>query len=42
MSQMASFVLKPATRQTLADSITESLRDAIYRAIARLTARSEP
>jgi DNA-binding GntR family transcriptional regulator len=27
---MASFALKPATRQTLADSITESLRDAIF------------
>jgi DNA-binding GntR family transcriptional regulator len=30
MSQLASLALKPATRQTLADSITESLRDAIF------------
>jgi DNA-binding GntR family transcriptional regulator len=30
MSQLASLTLKPATRQTLADSITESLRDAIF------------
>jgi DNA-binding GntR family transcriptional regulator len=30
MSEAASFTLKPATRQTLADSITESLRGAIF------------
>jgi DNA-binding GntR family transcriptional regulator len=30
MSQLASLTLKPATRQTLADSIAESLRDAIF------------
>jgi DNA-binding GntR family transcriptional regulator len=30
MSELASLALKPATRQTLADSITESLRDAIF------------
>jgi DNA-binding GntR family transcriptional regulator len=30
MSQAARFPLKPATRQTLADSIVESLRDAIF------------
>jgi DNA-binding GntR family transcriptional regulator len=30
MSQIAGFALKPATRQTLADSVTASLRDAIF------------
>ncbi len=30
MSQVAMIVLRPATRQTLADSIAESLRDAIF------------
>jgi DNA-binding GntR family transcriptional regulator len=30
MPEVAIFSLKPATRQTLADSITQSLRDAIF------------
>jgi DNA-binding GntR family transcriptional regulator len=30
MSDVASLILKPATRQTLADSITSSIRDAIF------------
>jgi DNA-binding GntR family transcriptional regulator len=30
MSEIGSLALKPAMRQTLADSITESLRDAIF------------
>src|SRR5947209_1656915 len=30
MSEVFAFALKPATRQTLADSITQSLRDAIF------------
>src|SRR5437588_782808 len=30
MSELASLALKPATRQTLADSIAHSLRDAIF------------
>jgi DNA-binding GntR family transcriptional regulator len=35
MSEAASFALRPPTRQTLADSITVSLRDAIFGGLFR-------